>query len=267
MSDIALLECHGVSKRFGAVHAVADLSFRVQSGEVLGITGPNGAGKTTLFEVISGFTHADQGQILFGGQDISRHTPQDICRAGVCRFFQQNTAFDSMSVFDNVAVAATFGRQRGQKLALRGKAARKEVDAAVTQALAMVNLSARRHVIAGTLSVFERKCLMLATSIVTQPRLLLLDEPVGGLNPEEMDAMAELVLNLNRQGMTLVLIEHVMRFMFKLAPRVMVMHHGTKVFDGPAQSMVSDPTVQKLYLGERGAQKSQQFLQEAKASS
>lgn len=251
-----MLECKGLHKSFGAVSAVQDLSFAVNAGEILGVTGPNGAGKTTLLEVISGFTPADGGSVRLNGQDITRFTPQQCCHVGICRFFQQNTAFDNMTVFDNVAVAAMFGKP--------GKLSRSLVNQLVDEALAAVQLESQRDTIAGTLSVFERKCLMLASSMVTQPSLLLLDEPVGGLNPEEMDRMATLVLALNQRGVALILIEHVMRFMFKLAPRILVMHHGAKIFDGPAAQMIADPAVQALYLGERAAKHMTQVIQEMK---
>jgi len=251
-----MLECKGLQKSFGALKAVQDLSFAVSAGEILGVTGPNGAGKTTLLEVISGFTPADAGSVLFNGQDITRFTPEQCCHVGICRFFQQNTAFDSMTVFDNVAVGALFGKTTGLS--------RGQVKQRVEEALVAVHLENRRDAIAATLSVFERKSLMLASSIVTQPGLLLLDEPVSGLNPEEMDRMADLVLSLNQRGVALILIEHVMRFMFKLAPRILVMHQGAKVFDGPAAQMVADSTVQSLYLGERAAKRMTQEIQAMK---
>ena len=181
-----LLSVRGVTKSFGALTAVNNLSFDVVPGEILGIGGPNGAGKTTLFEVISGLNPATAGSIVFDGSDITHAAPEAICHAGIARTFQLNAGFDSMSVRDTVRVAAYFGRQNrvAPGLSFGG-----EVEAQVDEAIAAVGLAGREHLVTGPLPVLDRKLLMLASAIATGPKLLLMDEPVGGLNAKEIDQM------------------------------------------------------------------------------
>ena len=246
-----LLSVRNVSKHFGALAAVKDLSFDVTEGEVLGIGGPNGAGKTTLFEVISGLNPATAGTILFDGRDITKSTPEAICHAGVARTFQLNAGFDSMSVRDNVRVSAYFGRvNRG----IPGLAFGRQVEAQVDDAIAAVGLKGREHLITGLLPVLDRKLLMLASAIATRPKLLLMDEPVGGLNAKEIDLMMALVRSLRQRGITVILIEHVMRFLVQLASRLMILHHGEQIYEGSPKGLVHDRTVIDVYLGE-GASK------------
>jgi len=256
-----LLSVRNVSKQFGALTAVKDLSFDVTEGEVLGIGGPNGAGKTTLFEVISGLNPATKGSILFQGGDITHAPPEAICHAGVARTFQLNAGFDSLSVRDNVRVAAYFGRRNRL---VPGLSIGKDVEARVDAAIASVGLGGREHLITGRLPVLDRKLLMLAGAIATSPKLLLMDEPVGGLNPKEIDQMMELVRNLRASGITIVLIEHVMRFLVQLSSRVMILHHGERIYEGSPRGLVRDRTVIDVYLGE-GASKRLGSLLEAPA--
>ncbi|QEX15095.1 ABC transporter ATP-binding protein [Hypericibacter terrae] len=246
-----LLSVRNVSKQFGALTAVKDLSFEVNEGDVLGIGGPNGAGKTTLFEVISGLNPATRGTILFRGQDITHSPPEAICHVGVARTFQLNAGFDSLSVRDNVRVAAYFGQDNRR---VPGLAIGKEVEAKVDAAIAAVGLKGREHLITGQLPVLDRKLLMLAGAIATSPKLLLMDEPVGGLNPKEIDQMMALVRSLRASGITIILIEHVMRFLVQLSTRVMILHHGERIYEGSPQGLVRDRTVIDVYLGE-GASK------------
>jgi len=241
-----LLSCRSLSKHFGALAAVDNLSFEVAAGEVLGIGGPNGAGKTTLFEVISGMNPASAGEVLFEGRPITRLPPERICHAGIARSFQLNAAFDSLTVHENVAVAAYFGRRNRGTPGLALDADTRRQTAA---ALEMVGLAGKREEIARRLPVLDRKLLMLAGALATDPKLLLLDEPVGGLNPAEIDHVVTIIERLRQGGITILLIEHVMRFLVRLSSRVLIMHHGEKIYEGSAAGLVRDATVVDVYLG------------------
>lgn len=254
-----LLSCRGLFKYFGAMAAVKDLNFDVREGEIFGIGGPNGAGKTTLFEVISGLSPADQGQVVFAGQDITRRAPEAICHAGLARVFQSNAAFDSMTVRQNVVVGSVYGHRNLPLVPLVvTRAARERVD----WALEVVGLADKASTPADRLSVIDRKLLMFASAIAGEPKLLMLDEPVGGLTPSEIERIQMLVRDLAGRGMTILLIEHVMRFMVQLADRVMIMHHGEKIFEGPAADLPRDPTVARVYLGDRAAQRLKNFIEQ-----
>lgn len=258
VSPFPLLSVRQVSKHFGALAAVKDLSFDVAEGEVLGIGGPNGAGKTTLFEVISGLNPATSGTILLDGFDITKAMPEAICHAGIARTFQLNAGFDTLSVRDNVRVAAYFGRRNRRR---PGLSIGNDVEDKVDEALAAVGLTPRQHLTTGQLPVLDRKLLMLASAIATSPRLLLLDEPVGGLNPKEIDTMMELVRGLRAGGITIILIEHVMRFLVQLASRVLILHHGERIYEGSPSGLVQDRTVIDVYLGEGASRRLGSLLQ------
>ena len=257
----ALLSCVNVSKYFGALAAVHDLSFDLAPGEILGIGGPNGAGKTTLFEIVSGLNPASGGQVLFEGRDITGLPPEAICHVGIARTFQLNAGFDRLSVRDNVRVAAYFGRSNR---AFPGLRLGRETETYVDMALDAVGWKGDQHILAGRLPVLDRKLLMLAGALATRPKLLLMDEPVGGLNPQEIELMMETVRRIAASGVTIILIEHVMRFLVQLSQRVMIMHHGEKIYEGPPRGLVNDRTVIDVYLGE-GASKRLSSLIEASA--
>lgn len=247
-----LLSCKAVAKRFGALAAVNNLSFDVYPGDILGIGGPNGAGKTTLFEVISGLSPASRGAVIFDGRDITGLSPESVCHAGIARTFQLNASFESLSVRDNVRVAAYFGRDNRRYPGLRIGANVEELAAA---ALAAVGLNGKDGVVAGELPVLDRKLLMLASAVATRPKLLLMDEPVGGLNPKEIDHMMEAVRRIAASGLTIILIEHVMRFLVQLSSRVIIMHHGERIYEGAPEGLVKDRTVVDVYLGEGASQR------------
>ena len=247
-----LLSCHDVSKHFGALAAVKDLSFEVFPGDILGISGPNGAGKTTLFEAISGLNPATAGSIVFDGEEITGLQPEAICHAGIARIFQLNAAFESLSVRENVRVAAYFGRDNRKIPGLR---IAPEVDRMVQDALASVGLTDKDDMIAGELPVLDRKLLMLAGALATQPKLLLMDEPVGGLSPQEIDHMIEVVRRIAAGGITIILIEHVMRFLVQLSNRILVMHHGERIYEGSPDGLVKDEAVVDVYLGKGASER------------
>jgi branched-chain amino acid transport system ATP-binding protein len=255
----ALLSCSRLSKHFGALAAVNHLSFDVAEGEVLGIGGPNGAGKTTLFDVISGLNPATGGTVTFEGRDITKLSPEAICHAGIARTFQLNACFESLSLRDNVKVAAYFGRDNRRFAGLSTGA---ETEAHTDAALSAVGLTGKDDAVAGDLPVLERKLLMLAGALATRPRLLLLDEPVGGLNPRETDHFMDVVRNIAASGVTIILIEHVMRFLVQLSTRVMIMHHGEKIYEGPPRGLTSDRTVIDVYLGEGASQRLGKLMEE-----
>ena len=256
-----LLSCRGISKYFGAMAAVKDLSFDVNPGEVLGIGGPNGAGKTTLFDVISGLNPADSGQVLFGGENVTKLSPERICHLGLVRTFQFNAGFDTLTARENVLIAATYGHANRAfpPLRLDGET----LDRA-DHAIELVGLQDCAHQTVANISVLERKLLMIASALAISPRLLLMDEPVSGLNPHEIGRVMDFVRKLTAEGVTMVLIEHVMRFLVQLSTRVLIMHHGEKIYEGPTAGLSRDEMVAEVYLGKGAAARIAHMLAEAR---
>jgi len=249
-----LLSCRNVFKYFGAMAAVNDFSVDVSQGEVVGIGGPNGAGKTTLLDVISGLNPASSGEIRLAGASIEALPAHRVCHRGVARTFQMNAAFDSLSVWDNVMVAATFGLANAPVGQLSvGKDAKRRTE----NAIALVGLEHHRDSVVMGLPVLDRKLLMLASAMASEPKLLLIDEPVGGLNPSEIDAIMDIVRRLAGQGVTIILIEHVMRFLLRLSTRVLILQHGEAIYDGEPKGLVQDKRVVEVYLGEDAASRLQ----------
>ncbi len=242
-----LLEVDGAHKYFGALAAVDDLSFTVESGEVLGVGGPNGAGKTTLFDVISGLDRASSGRVIFEGRDITRSSPEAICHTGIARTFQLNAGFDTLTVRENVEVAAVYGDVAP---VFPGFRIPSRIRHRVDDALEITGLADQAHLLSGSLPVLAKKFLMVATALVTRPRLLLLDEPVGGLTASETDDFAAMLARVRQDGIAIILIEHVMRFLVMLSDRVLVMHHGQKIYEGPPDELVNNARVVEVYLGE-----------------
>lgn len=242
------LECRGVTKRFGALVAVDGIDLTVAQGEVLGIGGPNGAGKTTFFDLISGLTAMTEGTIRYLGRDIAGTAPHDLCRRGLSRTFQLNSGFDNLTVYENVLAAQVFGRRSAGGVLLTRKADR---DAA-RAILADIGLEDIAEDQVAGIPVLARKQLMVATALVNEPDILLLDEPVGGLTPPEIETFIELILNLKGRGLTLIFIEHVMHFLMAVAGRAVIMHQGRIIYDGAPQGLSSDRTVTEVYLGSAG---------------
>ena len=248
-----LLVCDAVRAHYGAMAAVDGLSFTVGHGEILGVGGPNGAGKTTLFDVISGLTRASGGTVTFDGKDITGKSADRVCHAGISRTFQLNAAYDTLTVEENVLCASYFGYRNVvfPKLGF-DRAARARAE----EAIAFVGLDDDSNTVVSELPILQRKLLMLAAAVARRPRLLLLDEPVGGLNRQEIDHVMRIVGRLrDEQDLTIVLIEHVMRFLVALSDRALIMHHGQKIYEGPADGLAQDRTVVEVYLGERQAQR------------
>ncbi|KNZ30702.1 MAG: ABC transporter [Methylibium sp. NZG] len=239
MSDAPLLDVVAVSKSFRGLRAVADASLQVHSGEMVALIGPNGAGKTTLFNLIAGALAPDAGRITFEGRSIAGLRADQICAAGIGRTFQIVKPFADMSVLDNVMVGGFLGTASAAVARDRARAA-----------LAALHMDGLRHKPASSLTLPDRKRLEVARALATQPRLLLLDEVMAGLRPTETDVMVSAFRRLNaEQGVTILLIEHVMRAVMALAQRVYVLHHGEIISHGTPQQVTQDPRVLQSYLG------------------
>ncbi len=237
----ALLEVTAISKRFGGVQAVHDLSFAVQEGEILGLIGPNGAGKSTVFNLINGVHPPDQGRIVFQGQDITGKPPHRVARYGLARAHQIVQPLTGMTVLENCTVGACFGREN---LPL-GRA--REV---VREAADMVGLSDRLDHLAGRLTTAGKKRLELARALSARPKLLLLDEVLAGLNPTEIELMISVIRRIRASGIAILMIEHVMRVIMSLSDRIVVLNLGTKLAEGTPQAVANDREVIAAYLGE-----------------
>jgi branched-chain amino acid transport system ATP-binding protein len=234
----ALLSVAGLVKRFGGVVATRDVSFEVQPGELVGIIGPNGAGKSTLFDLITGFTRPDAGEVRLDGRPITRLRPDEISRLGVVRTFQKLRPFAEMTALENVMVGAF---QRTRDVAAARDAAER--------ALASVGLADRAAAHARGLSTGQRKRLELARALATRPRLLLLDEVTGGVDQATVPGLIRLVRDLHASGLALLVIEHNMRVIMDLSQRVVALQLGEVIADGPPARIVQDARVIDAYLG------------------
>jgi branched-chain amino acid transport system ATP-binding protein len=235
----ALLSIDAVSKRFRGLLAVDNVSFRLAQGSIFAVIGPNGAGKTTLFNIIAGMSAPDRGSIAFAGERIDGLMPDEICRRGIGRTFQLVRPFPALSVEDNVAIGAMLHRHDPALARLRAHEVLKQLD-----------LFGKRHQPASALTLPDRKRLEVARALATDPKLLLLDEVMAGLRPAETDRMVSVLTALNREaGLTILLIEHVMRAVMALAARVLVLHHGATIAEGAPKAVVREPAVVQSYLG------------------
>ncbi len=238
-----ILEGKGVTKYFGGLAAVSNVDFTVERGEVLGLIGPNGAGKTTLFNLISAALVLKSGIIRFKGEDITGLKPYKICRMGVARTFQSVKVFANMPVLDNVLLGSFFGTSTGMSSA---DAAREAAEL-----LEFVGLSAVKTAPAKDLTLANQKRLEVARALATDPELLLLDEMMAGLNPTEVAQAMELVVKIRDKGITIVMIEHVMKAIMNVCERIMVLHHGQKIAEGTPKEIATSETVIRVYLGEK----------------
>jgi branched-chain amino acid transport system ATP-binding protein len=246
-----LLCLEGVSRRFGGLVAVDDVSADIGDGELVGLIGPNGAGKTTLFNLISGVTPVSAGSIRLAGTTITGLKPFEIARLGVGRTFQNLRIFPNMTVFDNVSVGALGKRQIRwyEALAPAGGATRAGITAATTEALRRVGLDGVAGELAANLSYGRRKYLEIARALAGAPRLLILDEPAAGLNDHETELLAQFIHDLNAEGLTVLLVEHDMALVMKICRRILVLASGRKIADGPPAAVQSDAAVLDAYLG------------------
>jgi len=235
-----LLNVVNVTKKFGNLAAVNDLSFSVEQGEIFGIAGPNGAGKTTLFNLIAGM-YPCKGTINFQEKKINNRQPYEICKAGVARTFQIPQVFSSMTVHDNVEIGAHFsGRVAGHK----------EENEIIAEVIDFVGLSGKESLSAKNLSLFDKKMTMLATALATKPELLLLDEPIAGLSPTEIQTSEQLFNRINTERkITLIVIEHLMKVLMGISHRVMILNNGEKISIGQPDEVAKNREVIEVYLG------------------
>jgi branched-chain amino acid transport system ATP-binding protein len=236
MADALVIR--GLSKRFGGLRAVQDVSFSVKENETVALIGPNGAGKTTSFHLITGFHRPDTGSVLAFGKEIVGLRPHDICALGLARTFQVAKPFGAMTVLANVMTGAFL---RDRPIAIAREKAR--------EAIAFVGLSAREQTAAKDLTTIDQRRLEMARALATQPRLLLLDEVMAGLNPAEIDQAVALVGKLSSRGLTIVIVEHVMRAIMAVASHIVVLDHGQKIAEGTPNEIVQNPEVIRAYLG------------------
>ncbi len=236
---MSLLEIQHVSKRFGGLEALADISYFVEKGEILGLIGPNGAGKTTLFNVVNGFYPPSRGEVSFKGERISHLKPHQICRLGIGRTFQVVRPLQRMTVLDNV-VASAFLRAKdkagAEKIAL--------------DALRFTGLYEDRSLVSKGLPLGKRKKLEIARALATQPEMLLLDESFAGLNPYEQNELIDIIRKVKAKGITIMIIEHHMKVIMSLSDRVVVLNYGEKIAEGTPKEIGNNPLVIEAYLGE-----------------
>lgn len=236
---MTLLKVQNLTKRFGGLVAVHDLSLNVDKGEILGMIGPNGAGKTTAFNMISGYYQPTEGQVTFNGENITGFRPDLINKLGLARTFQVVKPFPQLSVLDNVMVGAYNRTNSNQE-------ARKKAQ----DILNFLGMDEMAEYLARGLSVAGRKRLEIARVLATEPKMILFDEAMAGLRPNETNEIIELVRQISQQGIALLLVEHVMKVIMSLSDRIVVIHHGEKIAEGEPRQIVQDKAVIDAYLGE-----------------
>ena len=238
-----MLQCIDVSKEFGGLKALKKVNLIVKENEITGLVGPNGSGKSTLLNVISGIYKPDTGVIKYLNEDISKLRPHQICERGITKTAQTVQSFHDMTVLDNVYLGALFGRKT--------EVSNDPLDKAI-ELLDFVGLDKNKfNVLAKNLNVIELRRVQLARALATSPKLLLLDELLTGLTPKESDEAIALIKRINKKGVTLLIVEHVMRVIMGLCERVAVLHHGEKICEGPPKDVCNDENVIKVYLGKK----------------
>ena len=234
-----ILSVHNVTKVFGKLIAVNNLSFEVQAGEIFGVAGPNGSGKSTLFNVLTRIPFGpDKGQVSFRDSRIDQLAPHEICRLGVARTFQKETVFESLTVKQNVQIGTVYGKRR-------------TVPPEAAEVLSFVGLADKQATPSETLTVFEKKLLMLASALATQPDLLLLDEPASSLTAPEVEQLSSLIRAISARGVTVMVIEHVLPLLLSVSERLLVLNYGEKLVLGEPAEVIRDERVIEAYLGTR----------------
>ncbi|MBI3002168.1 MAG: ABC transporter ATP-binding protein [candidate division NC10 bacterium] len=250
---MAMLETNGLMKSFGRMVAVDRVDLSVREGELTAVIGPNGAGKTTLFNVVTGKLRPTAGQVRFRGEDITGLPPHAVIRRGIGRSFQVTNLFPELSALDSLRVAVLSERRLTGRVLPAGALAR-EAEEEADRLLRELGLGEHRDRPCRTLSHADQRAVEIGLALAARPRLLLLDEPTAGMGPEETAAMVTLLRGLaRRDGLTLLLVEHDMHVVFALAERIVVMHHGRIIADGPPVTVRENPGVREAYLGEPGA--------------
>lgn len=247
----------GVTKRFGGLTAVSDVSFQVNQGEIVGLIGPNGAGKTTLFNILTGLYRPDEGVIQFAGEKISGLKPYQIARKGISRTFQNIRLLKEDTVLENVKVGMFHQTRSGIWASILGLKSAKEEEKRVTEesmkVLEWVGLKGMEEEIAGNLSYGNQRRVEIARALVSKPKLLLLDEPTAGMNAEEVEEIISLIRQIRENGTTIILIEHNVGMVVGLCDRIVVLDHGVKIADDHPDAVVANPAVIEAYLGKDAA--------------
>jgi branched-chain amino acid transport system ATP-binding protein len=239
---MAMLEVRGLDKSFGGLRAIHNLDLATEEGEIVGLIGPNGAGKTTLFNLVSGFLKPDYGEIIFRGENITGLKPHVICKRGVTRTFQIVKPFPKLTTFRNICIGAYCSSPSG----------RKHIQERVEAILNLLGLAEKTDMLGCDLTIADQKNLELGRALATGPQLLLLDEIMGGLNPVEQERMIHIVRRLNREGITLLVIEHNMKVIMSLSHRIIVLNYGEKIAEGSPEEVAGNQDVIKVYLGDQG---------------
>ncbi len=241
-SITSFLKVEKVSKSFGGLTVIQQLSFSLEEEEILGVIGPNGSGKTTLFNLITGFLKTDEGKIEYLEKNITNQRPSTICQFGIARTFQLAKPFTQLTSLENVMAGRAYGRDSAKNM----KQAKKEA----MEILDFTNLSRKQDVVTAQLSLIDRKRLEIARALATRPKLLLLDEVFAGLNPSEIEEGLRLIMKIKELGITLMIVEHVIKVILGVSNRVIVLNFGTKIFEGLPTQAINDQRVIEAYLGE-----------------
>jgi len=239
-----MLSIHNVSKQFGGITAIKDVSFEMEKGEIVGLVGPNGAGKSTLLNIVSGVYLPSSGTVIFDGEDITYLKPNEVCKLGIAKTFQLVQSFPELTAIQNVTVGALFGNSEQISM--------KEAEGKAEEKLEYVGYPRDKiNYPVKNLNVVELKRIQLARALATDPKLILLDEVTTGLNPKESNTAISLIQKIRESGITILMVEHVMRIIMNVSDRVVVLHHGKKIAEGTPEEITKDEKVISSYLGEK----------------